>query len=485
MGCRRHRAAAGPRPDPPLAKKLFIKSYGCQMNVYDSARMADILAPLGFQPTDTAQDADLIILNTCHIREKAAEKVYSDLGRLKHLKTRCGVGGARGALIAVAGCVAQAEGAEILRRAPYVDLVFGPQTYHRLPEMVARAEAASSALAPGRKRGIVDTEFPPEPKFDFLPDAVADGPSAFLTVQEGCDRFCAFCVVPYTRGAEYSRPETAVLAEARALVAQGVREITLLGQNVNAYHGSDHGLAGLIRTLAGIGGLERIRYTTSHPRDMDAALIAAHGEVPQLMPHLHLAMQSGSDRVLARMGRRHAVSDYLLIVDSLRRVRPDIALSSDFIVGHPGETEVDFEATLALVRTVGYAQAYSFKYSRRPGTPAAAMADQVPEEVKSDRLARLQALLDEQQRAFNRTSVGDVVPVLFDRRGRHGHQLAGRSPHMQAVHVDCPDAARAERLFGTVADVELTAAHANSLAGRIRASGARAARRSALEPAGA
>ncbi len=484
MGCRRHRAA-GPRADSPLAKKLFIKSYGCQMNVYDSARMADILAPLGFQPIDAAADADLIILNTCHIREKAAEKVYSDLGRLKHLKTRRGVGGGRGALIAVAGCVAQAEGAEILRRAPYVDLVFGPQTYHRLPAMVARAEAADAALAPGRKRGILDTEFPPEPKFDSLPDAVADGPSAFLTVQEGCDRFCAFCVVPYTRGAEYSRPETAVLAEARALVAQGVREITLLGQNVNAYHGSDHGLAGLIRALAGIGGLERIRYTTSHPGDMDAALIAAHGEVPQLMPHLHLAMQSGSDRVLARMGRRHAVSDYLLIVDSLRRVRPDIALSSDFIVGHPGETEVDFEATLALVRTVGYAQAYSFKYSRRPGTPAAAMADQVPEEVKSDRLARLQALLDEQQRAFNRASVGGVVPVLFDRRGRHGHQLAGRSPHMQAVHVDCPDAARAERLFGTVADVELTAAHANSLAGRIGAFGARAAHRSALEPAGA
>jgi len=468
-----------------LAKKLFIKSYGCQMNVYDSARMADILAPLGFQPTDTAADADLIILNTCHIREKAAEKVYSDLGRLKHLKTRRVLRGARGALIAVAGCVAQAEGAEILRRAPYVDLVFGPQTYHRLPEMVARAEAADCALAPGRMRGIVDTEFAPELKFDFLPDAVADGPSAFLTVQEGCDRFCAFCVVPYTRGAEYSRPETAVLAEARALVAQGVCEITLLGQNVNAYHGSDHGLAGLIRALVGIGGLERIRYTTSHPGDMDAALIAAHGEVPQLMPHLHLAMQSGSDRVLARMGRRHAVFDYLLIVDSLRRVRPDIALSSDFIVGHPGETEVDFEATLALVRTVGYAQAYSFKYSRRPGTPAAAMADQVPEEVKSDRLARLQALLDEQQRAFNRASVGNVVPVLFDRRGRHGHQLAGRSPHMQAVHLDCPDAARAERLFGTVADVELTAAHANSLAGRIRGCAARAAHRSALEPAGA
>jgi tRNA-2-methylthio-N6-dimethylallyladenosine synthase len=497
-----------------LAKKLFIKNYGCQMNVYDSARMADILAPLGYAPTQSAADADLIILNTCHIREKAAEKVYSDLGRLKRLKTRRpggvddGVGdgadhgadhgarGARGALIAVAGCVAQAEGEEILRRAPYVDMVFGPQTYHRLPEMVARAaRAADSGTAPGGGGGILDTEFPPEAKFDFLPEAVARGPSAFLTVQEGCDKFCAFCVVPYTRGAEYSRPESAVVAEARALAAQGVREITLLGQNVNAYHGCDDGLAGLIRTLAEIDGLERIRYTTSHPGDMDESLIEAHGEVPQLMPHLHLAVQTGSDRVLARMGRRHVVSDYLGIVDALRRVRPDIALSTDFIVGHPGETEEDFEATMALVRRVGYAQAYSFKYSRRPGTPAAAMEDQVPEQVKSDRLKRLQALLDEQQQGFNRASVGAVVPVLFDRHGRggrngrsgrNGRQLAGRSPHMQAVYVDCPDAAFAEQLFGTVANVRLTAAHANSLAGQIDpGAGASAPPRIALESASA
>jgi tRNA-2-methylthio-N6-dimethylallyladenosine synthase len=482
-----------------LAKKLFIKNYGCQMNVYDSGRMADILAPLGYGPTQSAADADLIILNTCHIREKAAEKVYSDLGRLKHLKTRRqdggADGGARGTLIAVAGCVAQAEGEEILRRAPYVDMVFGPQTYHRLPEMVARAaRRAESGTARGRTGGILDTEFPPEPKFDFLPEAVANGPSAFLTVQEGCDKFCAFCVVPYTRGAEFSRPESAVCAEARALVAQGVREITLLGQNVNAYHGCDHGLAGLIGALAGIDGLERIRYTTSHPGDMDEGLIEAHGEVPQLMPHLHLAVQAGSDRVLARMGRRHLVSDYLRIVDSLRRVRPDIALSTDFIVGHPGETEEDFAATMALVRRVGYAQAYSFKYSRRPGTPAAAMDDQVPEPVKSDRLKRLQALLDEQQRSFNRASVGAVVPVLFDRHGRSGrsgrddrdgHQRAGRSTLKQGGHVGCPAAASAERLSGPVAEARLIAAHANSVAGRIDpVAGASDAPRTAPESAG-
>jgi tRNA-2-methylthio-N6-dimethylallyladenosine synthase len=354
--------------------------------------------------------------------------------------------------------------------------------------MVALAERGAER---GAGRGaVLDTEFPPLPKFDFLPAASARGPAAFLTIQEGCDKFCSFCVVPYTRGAEFSRPEAAVLAEARTLIAGGVREITLLGQNVNAYHGSKRGLAGLIRNLAGLEGLERIRYTTSHPCDMDDALIAAHGDVPKLMPHLHLAVQSGADAVLARMLRRHNVSDFMRIVEALRRARPDVALSSDFIVGHPGETDADFEATLALVREVGFAQAYSFKYSPRPGTPASDMAGQVPEEIKSERLARLQALLDEQQLAFNRASVGNKVPVLFDRRGRHGHQLAGRSAHMQAVHVDCADETVAGGMFGAVVPVLVTAAHANSLAARIDdAAGtgraAKAAGRDALEAAGA
>ena len=354
------------------AKRLHVITWGCQMNVYDSGRMADVLAPLGYAPSPTAWDADMVILNTCHIRDRAAEKVFSELGKLRLMKQARAAAG-QGMILAVAGCVAQAEGAEILARAPYVDLVLGPQTYHRLPEMVARAARAGGA--------VIDTSFPAESKFDLLPEAgAAPGMTAFLTVQEGCDKFCSFCVVPYTRGAEMSRPAAAVLAEARRLVAAGAREITLLGQNVNAWHGDapgrasgggTWGLGRLARALADIPGLLRLRYTTSHPRDMDDALIAAHRDVPQLMPFLHLPVQSGSDRVLAAMNRRHTAEEYVRLVERLRAARPDLALSSDFIVGHPGETEAEFEATLALVRRVGFAQAFSFKYSARPGTPAA------------------------------------------------------------------------------------------------------------------
>ena len=446
-----------------MAKTLHIKNYGCQMNVYDATRMADVLAPLGYRHVDEPGEADLVILNTCHIREKAAEKIYSELGRLRSLKTTRSEAGTP-MMIGVAGCVAQAEGAEMLRRAPYVDMVFGPQTYHRLPEMVARAHRES-----GAGRGIVDTDFPVEPKFDSLPDAASQGPSAFLTVQEGCDRFCAFCVVPYTRGAEFSRPVADVVREARILIDGGAREITLLGQNVNAYHGrspagGEWRLAALIEELAELPGLWRLRYTTSHPRDMTPDLIDVHGTVDKLMPYLHLPVQSGADGVLAAMNRQHTADDYFAIIDSLRAARPDIALSSDFIVGHPGETDEDFEATLALVERVQYAQAYSFKYSPRPGTPASAMDDAVPEDLKSARLARLQDLLNAQQRAFNEDFAGRTVPVLLDRRGRGDRQLAGRSPWMQAVHVDFPDAAVAGAAFGSVVDVRVTGAHPNSLA---------------------
>ncbi len=447
----------------PVAKKAFIKNYGCQMNVYDAARMADVLAQSGYARAEGPEDADLVILNTCHIRDKAAEKIYSELGRLRVLKAERAKDG-RALLIGVAGCVAQAEGEEIVHRAPQVDVVVGPQAYHRLADLVARAEAGSEAI---------DTDFPAVPKFDSLPaQTVAPGAvTAFLTVQEGCDKFCAFCVVPYTRGAEYSRPAADVLAEAQALVAHGVREITLLGQNVNAYHGAapaggrDWGLGRLIRALAEIDGLARIRYTTSHPRDMDADLVAAHRDVPALMPYLHLPVQSGSDRVLAAMNRRHLARDYLAIVERLRAARPDLALSSDFIVGHPGETEADFAATLDLVRAVGYAQAYSFKYSPRPGTPAATAPDQVAEEVMTDRLARLQALLEDQQRAFNRGTEGRTVPVLLDRAGRKPGQLGGRTPWMQAVHVAAPE--DDGTLAGRIVPVEIVAARANSLAGRL------------------
>ena len=440
-----------------MAKKLHIKTYGCQMNVYDSARMADVLAPLGFVEVNAAAGADMVILNTCHIREKAAEKVFSELGRLRSLKQRREQAGG-GMILAVGGCVAQAEGDEILRRAPYVDMVFGPQTYHRLPEMVVRAERRGGA--------VVDLDFPVEAKFDHLPQptGVAGG-SAFLTVQEGCDRFCTFCVVPYTRGGEYSRPAADILAEARLLAANGACEITLLGQNVNAYHGEapgagEWGLGRLIGAMADIAGVRRIRYTTSYPADMDAALIAAHRDVEQLMPFLHLPVQSGSDRVLAAMNRRHGADDYRRLAERLRRARPDIALSSDFIVGFPGETEDDFQATLALIADVGFIQAYSFKYSPRPGTPAASMEGQIPDNVRTRRLEVLQDLLNDQQRAFNDDCVGRVMPVLFDRRGKYPGQLVGRSPYMQPVHAEVPD-----RMFGAIADLRIAGAFANSLSG--------------------
>jgi tRNA-2-methylthio-N6-dimethylallyladenosine synthase len=438
---------------PAPAKRLYIKTYGCQMNVYDSERMADVLRPLGYGLTDAAEGADLVVLNTCHIREKATEKVYSELGQIRRLKAaKAAAGGAM--LVAVAGCVAQAEGAEIVRRQPAVDLVVGPQSYHRLPELIARAHRASGeALA---------ADFAPREKFDALPaERAPGGVTAFLTVQEGCDKFCSFCVVPYTRGAEYSRPAAAIEAEARGLTAQGVREITLLGQNVNAWDdGEGGGLAALVRRLAAVPGLARIRYTTSHPRDMDAALIAAHGEVEALMPYLHLPVQAGSDRVLKAMNRGHTAEHYLRLVERVRAARPDIALSGDFIVGFPGEREADFEATLQLVREVGYAGAFSFKYSRRPGTPAAAMPGQVPDEIKAERLARLQALLERQQQAFNGAQEGRVLPVLFEKAGRRPGQIAGRSPYLQAVHCEGD-----ETLIGRIEPVRISSAGRTSLAG--------------------
>jgi tRNA-2-methylthio-N6-dimethylallyladenosine synthase len=450
-----------------LRKRLFIRTYGCQMNVYDSGRMADVLAPLGYRLADAPEDADMVILNTCHIREKAAEKVYSELGRLRPLKAARARDGA-GMVIAVAGCVAQAEGDEIMRRAPFVDIVFGPQSYHRLPEMVARATRAAADGRPGS--GVLDIDFPAETKFDFLPEATAPaGVTAFLSIQEGCNKFCTFCVVPYTRGAEYSRPAAAILAEARRLVAAGAREITLLGQNVNAYHGAapdggEAGLGALARALAEIAGLERIRYTTSHPGDVDEALVAAHREVSQLMPFLHLPVQSGSDRVLAAMNRRHQADDYRRLIDRFRAARPDMAFSSDFIVGFPGESAADFAATMRLVRDIGFAQSFSFKYSPRPGTPAANLDEQVPEAVKDARLAELQELLAAQQRAFNEACVGRILPVLFERAGRHEGQLVGRSPYLQAVHAMAPACG-----IGTIAKVRIAGCARNSLAGTIAA----------------
>ncbi len=427
------------------------------MNVYDSARMADVLAPLGYESTDVPDGADMVILNTCHIREKASEKVYSELGRLRRLKDRHALSGGK-MVIAVAGCVAQAEGEEIRRRAPYVDIVFGPQAYHRLPEMLARATRAGAR--------VMDTSFPTESKFDHLPGtSIGQGLSAFLSVQEGCDKFCTFCVVPYTRGAEFSRPLAQVAEEARGLVATGTVELTLLGQNVNAYHGLDGrgreiGLAGLIRHLAIIPGLERLRYTTSHPRDMDDDLIAAHGEVDELMPYIHLPVQSGSDRILGAMNRNHDVDDYRRVLDRLRVSRPDLAISSDFIVGFPGETDADFAATMALVGEIGYAQAYSFKYSARPGTPAADLPGQVPESTKDERLAALQELLATQQRQFNENTVGRTFDVLLERPGRRDGQLLGRSPYNQAVHVTAR-----QDLLGTLSAVQIDRCKKHSLEG--------------------
>jgi tRNA-2-methylthio-N6-dimethylallyladenosine synthase len=439
------------KPAQTPAKRLFIKTYGCQMNVYDSERMADVLRPLGYGMTDAPEDADLVVLNTCHIREKAAEKVYSELGRIKEMRAaRTEAGGGRMGVV-VAGCVAQAEGEEIMRRAPVVDLVVGPQAYHKLPELIARTSRALGER--------LSADFAPEDKFDALPERQADGVTAFLTVQEGCDKFCTFCVVPYTRGGEYSRPSDAIVAEALALAAQGVREVTLLGQNVNAYAG-EGGLAALARRLAAIEGLDRIRYTTSHPRDMDEALIAAHGELDALMPYLHLPVQSGSDKILRAMNRGHTAKSYIELIGRMRAARPDMAISGDFIVGFPGETEADFEATLALIEETRYASAFSFKYSRRPGTPASAMPGQVDEAVKDERLARLNALLARQQKAHNDSMVGRILPVLFERPGRHPGQILGRSPYLQAVHVDGPAS-----LIGKIAPVRIGHAAMMSLTG--------------------
>jgi tRNA-2-methylthio-N6-dimethylallyladenosine synthase len=437
-------------------KKLFVKTYGCQMNAYDSARIADLMAPLGYGAAATAEDADMVVLNTCHIRERAAEKVYSELGTLRELKKEKAASG-NPMLIAVAGCVAQAEGELMLKRAPTIDLLVGPQTYHRLPEMIAKiARAGGTAL---------ETDFPALEKFDALPDSGTRGVSAFLTVQEGCDKFCTFCVVPYTRGAELSRGPEAVIAEAKALVARGVRELVLLGQNVNAYRGEaadgkSWSLAMLCEELAQIKDLARIRYTTSHPRDMGDDLIAAHRDNPKLMPFLHLPVQSGSDTVLAAMNRQHKAEDYLRLIARIRNARPDIALSSDFIVGFPGETDADFEATMELVRTVRFAQTFSFKYSKRPGTPAAAALKQISEKVKDERLQALQKLLLQQQDEFNDAQVGRTLDVLFEKPGREAGQFVGRSPYLHPIHVQ-GDAS----LIGRIERVRVDARTSNSLKG--------------------
>ena len=438
---------------------VYIRTYGCQMNEYDSAKMVDVLRVAGgYEPTEDPAQADLILLNTCSIREKAQEKVFSQLGTWKQLKQS-----RPGLIIGVGGCVASQEGEGITRRAPYVDLVFGPQTLHRLPEMISEAKS--------KGRSVVDISFPEIEKFDHLPQPRAEGPTAFVSIMEGCSKYCSFCVVPYTRGAEYSRPASAVLSEARQLVAAGAIEITLLGQNVNAYHGeapsssvggSTWSLARLIQALAEIDGVARIRYTTSHPRDMDDDLIAAHGAVPQLMPYLHLPVQSGSDRILEAMNRRHGRNLFLGLVDRLRRARADLALSSDFIVGFPGESDADFDDTMRLVDQVGFASAFSFKYSRRPGTPGSAMPDQVPEAVKSARLAALQALLGRQARDFNISKVGAAVPVLFAETGRKPGQIVGKTPWLQSVYAEGN-----ERLIGHIVETRLTEGHANSLAGEI------------------
>ncbi|MBM3642725.1 MAG: tRNA (N6-isopentenyl adenosine(37)-C2)-methylthiotransferase MiaB [Alphaproteobacteria bacterium] len=460
-------------------RRVFIRTYGCQMNVYDSDRMAELLAPLGYGPASAPEEADLVVLNTCHIRERASEKVYSELGRLRDLKTERRSAG-RDLTIAVAGCVAQAEGEEIARRQPAVDIVVGPQAYHRLPELLAQAERRIAERREGGRRragaGVLDTAFPPESKFDHLPPAgTVRGGSAFLSIQEGCDKFCTFCVVPYTRGAEYSRPAAAVLAEARRLAAEGAVEIVLLGQNVNAYHGeatdgSIWSLARLLRALAEIPGVGRLRYTTSHPRDMDDALIAAHRELDVLMPYLHLPVQSGSDRVLAAMNRGHGRDRYLELVAALREARPDMALSSDFIVGFPGETDADFDDTMRLVQEVGFASAFTFKYSARPGTPGAALDNQVPEAVRSARLAALQALIQRQQGDFNRATAGRTVPVLFAEPGRKPGQVSGKTPWLQSVHLDGPST-----LIGGIAEVELLEGFDNSLSGRLAVAAARTA----------
>jgi tRNA-2-methylthio-N6-dimethylallyladenosine synthase len=443
------------------AKTFYLKTFGCQMNVYDSERMMESLASQGYAETASLEAADLVILNTCHIREKAAEKVYSDLGRIRDIKVeRQRLG--KNTLVAVTGCVAQAEGAEIVARQPAVDLVIGPQSYHRLPQLLARFAA--------HRAPVIETDFTENEKFEVLPKLrTAASPSAFVTVQEGCDKFCTFCVVPYTRGQEFSRPVADVVAEVRNLVAAGVREITLLGQNVNAYHGAGadgrvFSLAGLIEALAAIEGVLRVRYMTSHPRDMADDLIAAHAGIPQLMPFLHLPVQSGSDSMLAAMNRKHTADDYVLLIARVRAACPNIALSSDFIVGFPGETDADFEATLALVERIGFAQSFSFKFSPRPGTPAADRTDQVAEDIKTERLQRLQGVLERQQVAFNAAAVGQVMPVLIERTGRNPGHLVGRTPYLQLIHVE-GDAA----LVGQVAPVLVTEFRQMSLTGVIAA----------------
>jgi tRNA-2-methylthio-N6-dimethylallyladenosine synthase len=457
-------ASAAPAPSAASAggrKKLFVKSYGCQMNVYDAQRMADALAPEGFEETADIAEADLVVLNTCHIREKATEKVFSELGKVRLLKQERAAQGLT-TQIAVAGCVAQAEGAEILRRQKAVDVVVGPQNYHRFPELLKRASNGP----------VVDAEFALEDKFDHLPapsraKTLARGPSAFVTVQEGCDKFCAFCVVPYTRGSETSRALARIVGEAAALARDGVREITLIGQNVNAWHGDladgrEGTLGGLIAAVAAVPGVARIRYTTSHPNDMDDALIRAHRDEPKLAPFLHLPVQSGADRVLAAMNRKHDRASYVALIERIRAARPDIALSSDFIVGFPGESEAEHRDTLALIEAIGFASAFSFKYSARPGTPAADAKDQIDEATKTRRLAELQALLEEQRQAFNAATVGKTCAVLFEKGGRHAGQVAGKSPWLQAVHVE-----GAASLIGRVGMVEIVEKGANSLFGRL------------------
>jgi tRNA-2-methylthio-N6-dimethylallyladenosine synthase len=442
------------------AAKVYVRTFGCQMNVYDSERMAELLGRHGFAQTAALEEADLIVLNTCHIREKAAEKVYSDLGRMRQIKAARAEAG-RQTLIAVAGCVAQAEGDEVLRRAPFVDLVVGPQSYHRLGDLLARAKS--------ERRGIIDTGFPEEDKFASLPQrAPPRGVTAFLSVQEGCDKFCSFCVVPYTRGTEFSRKVSDLEAEARRLTEHGVREITLLGQNVNAYHGlgpdgRPWSLARLIARLAGLPNLKRIRYTTSHPHDMTEDLIGAHRDEAKLMPYLHLPFQAGADRILAAMNRKHTAAEYVRLVARIRAARPDMALSTDIIVGFPGETEADFAATLTVVAQVGFAQAYAFKFSPRPGTPAATLRDQVEDGVKIDRLQRLQDLLGQQQTAFNSTCVGRTLPVLFTAEGRRPGQLVGRSPYLQAVHATADSS-----WLGRIGEVAIVGAGRNSLSGMLK-----------------
>jgi tRNA-2-methylthio-N6-dimethylallyladenosine synthase len=442
-----------------MTKKLYIKTYGCQMNVYDSARMADTLLPLGYVETSHLDDADMVVINTCHIREKASEKVFSELGRLRKMKSARQENESRDMTIAVAGCVAQAEGEEIARRAPWVDVIVGPQAYHTLPQLVSKLDPAS-------RQAVINTDFPVEDKFDFLPEEhTPRGPAAFLSVQEGCDKFCTFCVVPYTRGAEFSRPVKSILAEARRLIEGGTVELNLLGQNVNAWHGEAEdgqtwSFGRLLYALAELDGLKRIRYTTSHPLDMHDELYRAHAEIPQLMPYLHLPVQSGSDRILTAMNRRHDRDTYFRIIDRLREARPNMALSGDFIVGFPGETDRDFADTLNLIDRVNYASAYSFKYSPRPGTPAAGHEEQIDEAVKSERLAGLQQLLSAQQQMFNHSKLGEVMDVLIERPASRAGQKAGRSPWMQAVHFS-----ESSGEIGDIIPVKIVAAHQNSLAG--------------------